>query len=327
MSKQAEGERWLGFQITPSDTPQIRLAKADRWHPFRLHPESTGWRAFAPQRPSTLKLEIHGDAGDVAVREWRLDGRLVDLTLPWSLDTRSRVHEVILHVPPAHHAPVILCVFKRMSRRPLLDLCVGRGMEIGAGLAPQVLPGPGVDVRYLDAMPPDQWTQFYGLKEALKPELAPLYDVGQAHDLPVADDSLDFIFSSHVFEHLVNPLGHLEHWARKLRAGGKVVGVIPELGGASDYAAWPSTLAELREEYRAGEMSPSRAHYDRFAESRRKPRLAEQLWAEKRSIHVHFYSRESMAELLEEAVRTLGYRSFALRHTPNHKDFHFVLAK
>ncbi len=45
----------------------------------------------------------------------------------------------------------------------------------------------------------------------------------------------------------------------------------------------------------------------------------------KRSIHVHFYDRSNLQELLQSAVGVLGYRSFEIEFIPNHKDMHFVL--
>ena len=254
------GTVWSGLKLRPDKAPQVRLANATRWYPLRQRPESVGWCAMAPKGSGILRLEIRGNAGDVSVKEWRLDKTPVTLTLPWLMDDRSTDHELILHTPETSKGPVFVGVFKRLDRREVIDLCVGRGIEIGPGAQPQILPGPGVDVRYLEALPIEAWEQTYGefYKAGVKPELADMYQVGEAHDLPAEDESLDFIFSSHVFEHLANPLGHLERWARKLRPGGRVVGVVPDIGGAKDYAASPSTLEEWREEFRAGVLKPTR---------------------------------------------------------------------
>ena len=61
----------------------------------------------------------------------------------------------------------------------------------------------------------------------------------------VEDGSLGFIFSSHVFEHLANPLGHLEHWYAKLRHGGLIVGIVPDVGGSKDYVFEPCSVTGL----------------------------------------------------------------------------------
>ena len=44
--------------------------------------------------------------------------------------------------------------------------------------------------------------------------------------MPVPDNSLDFIFGSHVFEHLANPIGHLKRWHAKLKPGVTLMHVI-----------------------------------------------------------------------------------------------------
>lgn len=89
-------------------------------------------------------------------------------------------------------------------------------------------------------------------------------EVVDAGRLPVADGSLDFIFSSHVFEHLANPIGHLEHWFRKLRAGGRVLCVIPDLMGTKDALQKPSCMDEWLGEYRQACWTPTPAHYARY---------------------------------------------------------------
>ena len=49
--------------------------------------------------------------------------------------------------------------------------------------------------------------------------------------------------------------------------------------------------------------------------------------ASQASIHVHFYDAANMQVLLDHAVREAGYGDFTIMHTPNHKDFYFVLEK
>jgi hypothetical protein len=43
------------------------------------------------------------------------------------------------------------------------------------------------------------------------------------------------------------------------------------------------------------------------------------------SIHVHYYDNLNCQMLLDFAVRELGYADYIIEHTPNHKDFYFVL--
>lgn len=51
---------------------------------------------------------------------------------------------------------------------------------------------------------------------------------GDASHIPVADKSQDFILSSHVFEHIPNPISALLEWQRVLKPGGYVVMIVPQ---------------------------------------------------------------------------------------------------
>ena len=326
-SRVLDGEPWAGLKLEPAPDAQLRIPGATAYHPFRERPDSVGWRAMAPKGRGVLRVQIRGDDGGVAERELRLDGRPVDVLLPWRLDDRARTHELSLHAPQASRGPVFVGVFRKLDRSEAVALCAGRGVEIGPGPRPHVLPGPGVQVRYLEPLLGGDWWEAYGKMQAgdFDPALAGLYDAGEAHQIPAEDGGLDFIFSSHVFEHLANPLGHLQLWKRKLKPGGRVVAVVPELSGAGDYRAWPSTLAEWLEEFEAGGMQPGPAHFRRHAAARGNPHEADRHWKRRQPIHAHFYTRTNVTALLEEATRRFGYSAYALRHTPNHKDFYFCL--
>lgn len=326
-SRELDGEAWAGLKLEPAVEPQIRIPSATFYHPFRERPGAVGWRAMAPKGRGVLIVQIRGDDGHVAHRELRLDRRAVDVVLPWRLGDRAREHEIVLHAPKNSRGPVFVGIFKKLDRGEAIVLCAGRGVEIGPGPTPQVLPSPTVQVRYLEPLLGGAWWEAYGKMQAadFDPALGALYDAGEADQIPAEEGSLDFIFSSHVFEHLANPLGHLQRWKRKLKPGGRVVAIVPELSGATDYRAWPSTMAEWLEEFERGQMRPGPAHFQRHAAARGNAHESERHWKRRQPIHVHFYTPANVTALLEEAVHRFGYRAFALRHTPNHKDFYFCL--
>jgi hypothetical protein len=126
---------------------------------------------------------------------------------------------------------------------------------------------------------------------------------------------------------LANPLGHLEHWHAKLHQGGVVVGIVPDVGGSKDYVFGPCCVEDLLDEYAKSIMEPQLSHYRRWAAARAPGRDPVLYWKAKRSIHVHFYTLDNMKALLEIAVKRLGFRSFRVWYTPNHKDFYFVVEK
>jgi SAM-dependent methyltransferase len=216
-----------------------------------------------------------------------------------------------------------------LDRASLIALCKGKGVELGPGLNPQIQPSAQVDVTYVEQASPEQWETLYNEQRRLNVDrsLWDRYVLGNAFPLPVADESLDFVFASHVFEHLANPLGHLRHWYGKLRKGGIVALVIPDFAGCKDYVFEPTSMAEIEEEFVAGVMNPERRHFERWAAVRAPSQDPDRFRELNRSIHVHFYSCGNMSSLLELACEKLGFEGYEVRHVPNHKDFHAVLRK
>jgi hypothetical protein len=99
------------------------------------------------------------------------------------------------------------------------------------------------------------------------------------------------------------------------------------VGGSKDYVFGPCCVEDLLDEYAKSIMEPQLSHYRRWAAARAPGRDPVLYWKAKRSIHVHFYTLDNMKALLEIAVKRLGFRSFRVWYTPNHKDFYFVVEK
>ena len=144
---------------------------------------------------------------------------------------------------------------------------------------------------------------------------------------PAGDASLDFIFSSHVLEHLANPLGHLAYWAKLLRKGGRTIAVIPDREGCKDFVFEDSTIDELEGELAAGMMDVQLRHYERWARHRMPGHSPEEIMRSGRSIHVHFYTPASMARVLGKHYLRLGYSDCRVVWSENHKDFFVILEK
>ncbi len=69
-------------------------------------------------------------------------------------------------------------------------------------------------------------------------------EAGRLQD--VEDDSYDAILSSHVLEHLANPLGALAEWRRVVRPGGHVLLIVPHRDGTFDHRRPVTSLDHLR---------------------------------------------------------------------------------
>jgi SAM-dependent methyltransferase len=70
--------------------------------------------------------------------------------------------------------------------------------------------------------------------------------ISEATDLiGIANGSYDFVLSSHVLEHVANPVRALTEWIRVLRIGGVLVLVVPHREGTFDHRRPVTTLEHL----------------------------------------------------------------------------------
>jgi SAM-dependent methyltransferase len=298
------------------------------------------WPAFA-RGEGVFKIRASNRARSSWVEiGWRADGdvdlpsptlltagaRLADFMVP---ATSANASDLVIQLPEKGKAPVFFGVHRLLKRKTLYSRCKGTGVEIGPGPAPQILPGTHTAVKYVEQSTPEAWQKLYGNDRKLRIDSRPWqhYVVGNADAIPTAPESLDFIFSSHVVEHLANPLGHLAYWSTLLKAGGVVAAVIPDHTGCKDYVFSASTMDELDAEYQLGSMSPTLSHYGRWARHRAPNTDPGEILNSGRSIHVHFYTPESMQCILEKAHKQLGFQRFSVTREHNHKDFFVLLEK
>lgn len=327
--REVGGEVWRGLELRPGAS--ITIPDVRRFVNFRAFPSTCGWMV---ESPANLELElsfsVHGTGMKLSTRLF--GGKFQQVTLPWPggpsgvLDLRAEA----VGTPSRRgsgRGSLFLANHRALSRQWLFDLAVGRGVELGPGPQPQIVASDRVDVLYVEQMPPEEWNRLYNKsgKYPVKPELWRNYVVGEASALPVPDGSLDFIFGSHVFEHLANPIGHLKAWKRKLVPGGKVICVVPDLGGTKDAVQERSTLEEWRAELKADVWYPIERHYVRHLHLPANHEFVQGAMERNESIHAHYYDNINCQILLDFAVKHLGYADYFIEHTPNHKDFHFVL--
>ncbi len=326
--------RMLAFPNRPGTA--LRLRNFVDAHPLWTRPDTPGW--FAATKGGTAKLDVRIEqGGEVLARQpMALSEAPAPVLLPWPdpAITLGRETELVLRPAGGSAQEIAILVHRILSRKHLYDLAKGTGIEVGPGPKPQIHNSSDTRVIYVEEMPPEKWAELYDSGGKHGATTADWSDIriGKAAELPVEDGSQDFIFSSHVFEHLANPFGHLERWHAKLRPGGVVLAVVPDLGSTNDRLMRPSTLDEILREHTEGIFEPQVRHYERFAARGTggrvpDPQLASALMDRAESIHVHFYDREGITRVLSAAVERLGYVGFRINSTPNHKDFHFVLRK
>jgi len=105
-------------------------------------------------------------------------------------------------------------------------------------------------------------TVFKLLELQLVNRTLPVDIVAPGDDLPVADESQDFVISSHVLEHFPDPIKALREWYRVIRKGGFIYMIVPHKDRTFDQPRPRTTLNELVERNRGGSIAPAiNEHY------------------------------------------------------------------
>ena len=313
---------------------RFRLRDAGTAHGLKCFPRTLNWELFSEGDAAVnFRVIIRASTGERHPLAWlthRSDlGRAIFLDWPiWA----GFVPQYALEFENLGSEPVILgCTRFIDSRTKFAGLLRGVGVEVGPGMNPFVKPSPEVSVRYIEAAAAENWatTAGTGIDAALRANAATLWEryiVGNAQTLDMIEDGeLDFIFSAHVVEHLMNPLGVLENWRRKLRPGGYVVAVVPDCRFCFDLRQTPSTMAEWRDEELSESWEAPRVKYETFFAGSAPSASVDEAIANNVSVHLHFYTSESIAELLRETVQRGLYDGFNVNSAPNNKEFAFAL--
>lgn len=323
---QRNGKTWRGASIGAGGA--LYVERATECHPFKSRAASIGWYAQALGERAEITVSFIAD--DQVLGSYRTEvtsASFEPIFLPWPLDPVSSALD--LKISCEGPAAVFIGSHFELNRKVLIGRCKGRGIELGPGPNPHVRPDKETEVSYLEQKSPEDWAKLYGEHYQMDFDLnlAPFYIVGEAHKIPAPDESLDFIYSSHVFEHLANPIGHLRLWSDLLRKGGEILMVIPDYIGSKDYLADATSIDEMLTEYRTENFEMSIHHYERFERSRQMSGQAQKLREKKSSIHVHFYSNHNMRELLDYVVGEGFFKSYTILHSANAKDFHVIIEK
>lgn len=84
--------------------------------------------------------------------------------------------------------------------------------------------------------------EFYGKK-------MPVDIVANGDDLPLENDSQDFVISSHVIEHFYNPIKAIREWLRVVKTGGYVFMIVPHKDRTFDKDRELTTIREFEERF------------------------------------------------------------------------------
>ena len=116
------------------------------------------------------------------------------------------------------------------------------GLEIG-GSAHNPFNLNTKNVDYTD----DMNTVFKQAEEKLCGDKMPVDIVASGDDLPIEDESLDFVINSHTVEHFYNPIKAIREWLRVVKSGGYVFMIVPHKERTFDKDRPLTTIEELEE--------------------------------------------------------------------------------
>lgn len=120
-------------------------------------------------------------------------------------------------------------LFRRFINKSLL---IGSGLEVGPGERPFANRNNAIFLEY-----------FVDDYDALFPNAKKdNFISGKAEDIPVPDDSYDFIVSSHCLEHCVDPIKVLKEFRRVLKSSGTILLILPHCERTFDFGRPISTL-------------------------------------------------------------------------------------
>jgi SAM-dependent methyltransferase len=137
--------------------------------------------------------------------------------------------------------------------------------------------------------------------------------IREATDLRgIADNSYDFVLSSHNLEHTANPIRALKEWMRVVRSPGAIIVVLPEYLWTFDWKRQPTSVEHMIEDYERGTDETDLSHLpeilehhdlslDPGRETAEAFRQRSMRNFENRCLHHHVFDRLNSRALLEAA--------------------------
>lgn len=129
--------------------------------------------------------------------------------------------------------------------------CAGKGLEIG-GSAHNPFGLNTLNVDFTDSME----TKFKKEEIRLCGKALKVNIVAPGDDIPLPDESQDFIVSSHVIEHFTNPIKALIEWDRLVKPGGIIFMIVPHKERTFDKGKENTPLEHLIEDFKNNNTKP-----------------------------------------------------------------------
>lgn len=136
--------------------------------------------------------------------------------------------------------------------------CQGEGLEIGGSFGNAF---PDINVKNVDLG--DKSWEFYK-EEQIKEsgDYMPIDIRANGDEIPVEDDSQDFVINSHVIEHFENPIKALIEWDRITKVGGYIFIIAPHKERTFDKEKNRTKLYDVVQKWENG--TPNNDHSKHF---------------------------------------------------------------
>lgn len=189
----------------------------------------------------------------------------------------------------------------------------GNGLEVGAGARPFPIP-EHVGIRYGDIRGRESLESYF--KDS---KIKSGAEIDAQTFAGLDADSLDFVISAHVIEHLRDPVGSIVQAIRVLKPGGVLVLVVPDLRWTFDRNRPETTVEHALRDHQDGGESTTRQGYEEHLryvhpyltgedypenEIQRQATECVKRWREL-DVHFHAWTREGF-EMLLSAVAKLA---------------------
>lgn len=220
-----------------------------------------------------------------------------------------------------------------VNRNLLVIHAKGQGIEIGAYHNPFPICNAMTQVKYVDKWPREKLLEMAAKDPNIKNKtIAPVDIVDDGQWLSkVADNSQDFVLSSHQLEHVQCPLTALENHLRVLKVGGKIIYAIPDKRFTFDQKRDITNFEHLvRDYYRTKNNLYTQndliehycdyfLHVDHITNESERTKRALEAIAENRDVHFHVWDAKALLEMFNE-TRDFGFE-IELFSRADHENF------
>jgi SAM-dependent methyltransferase len=215
------------------------------------------------------------------------------------------------------------------SRSAMGSFLRGNGIEVGAGDRPFPVPD-FVNVKYGDVRDAESLQVYFKSEVPIAVKSGGRIDAQTLAGIP--DESLDFVISAHVLEHLFDPIGAVGNSIRVLRPGGIFILVIPDMRLTFDCTRPGTDLAHLIRDWKDGGESTRRQAYEehvRYVHAYLREPIPEdeiqgnvlRIMEAQMDIHVHAWGLSGASQLLDFCESLFPMRKEAVHHIVNENQF------